>query len=251
MSMSLRCCCVTRSIICAAASGWVVGVAAIVYTRAVEQPRAGVGCGSGDRGGKHWVAPPADGARIAIGYQGPVVAGGSWPAFGELQAESLGRGCWRRSTRRIGRHAGWLAAMRSRREARTRGGVAYRKRACWRHWHRGAALVTVVLDGHPAILRMAGCGCVASVWCHWPGSLRTERGLFRICIGNTGLMQDAILDGCAVQALLSGRMCRWGNQVGWRQRRRHGLCVHCHRRAALEGRGEAIFDPGGQPGRDG
>jgi pyruvate dehydrogenase E1 component len=146
--------------------------------------------------GAHWVVPPADGARIAIGYQGPV-APEAVAAFAELQAEEPGAGLLAiTSPDRL--HAGWIAALRARRS-----GEAARS-----HIERvlaplapGAALVTV-LDGHPATHA-------------WLGSVRGQRAvplgpdhfgqsgdipdLYR----EYGIDSDAILDACA-QALLAG-----------------------------------------------
>ena len=96
--------------------------------------------------GAHWVVPPADGARIAIGYQGPVAPEAA-AAFAELA-----RGGARRRT--AGDHQSGPAACRlARRVART---AQRRPNAPMSHIERvlaplapQAALVTV-LDGHPA-----------------------------------------------------------------------------------------------------
>ncbi|MDE2583709.1 MAG: transketolase [Rhodospirillales bacterium] len=145
--------------------------------------------------GAHWVVPPAPGARIALGYQGPV-APEAMAAFAELQADEPGAGLLAiTSPDRL--HAGWLAAQRARRAG---------DRAAASHVERvlaplapGAALVTV-LDGHPATHA-------------WLGAVRGQRAiplgpdrfgqsgdipdLYR----EYGLDTDAILDACA-QALL-------------------------------------------------
>src|SRR5271157_5805128 len=69
--------------------------------------------------GAHWVVPPADGARIAVGYQGPVAPEAA-AAFAELQAEEPGAGLLAiTSPDRL--HAGWLAAMRARRNGGSAG----------------------------------------------------------------------------------------------------------------------------------
>ena len=147
--------------------------------------------------GAHWVVPPADGARIAIGYQGPV-APEAVAAFAELAAEEPGAGLLAiTSPDRL--HAGWLAALRARRNGERIG--AYRiSSACWRRWHRGAALVTV-LDGHPATHA-------------WLGAVRGQRvvplgpdhfgqsGDIPDLYREYGIDTDAILDACA-QALLT------------------------------------------------
>ena len=63
--------------------------------------------------GAHWVVPPAPGARIALGYQGPV-APEAEAAFAELATEEPGAGLLAiTSPDRL--HAGWLAAQRARR----------------------------------------------------------------------------------------------------------------------------------------
>src|SRR5271165_1542926 len=163
-------------------------------TRALEQParildeRAVIA-------GAHWVVPPADGARIAIGYQGPVAPEAS-AAFAELAAEEPGAGLLAiTSPDRL--YGGWLAAMRERRNG---------KRTAASHVERvlaplapHAALVTV-LDGHPATHT-------------WLGAVRGQRvvPLGPDHFGQSGdipdlyheydIDQNAILDACA-QALL-------------------------------------------------
>jgi pyruvate dehydrogenase E1 component len=146
--------------------------------------------------GAHWVVPPTEGARIAVGYQGPV-APEAVAAFGDLIAEEPGAGLLAiTSPDRL--HAGWLAALRARREG---------DRAAVSHIERllaplapGAALVTV-LDGHPATHA-------------WLGSVRGQRvmplgpdhfgqsGDIPDLYREYGIDQDAILDACA-QALLA------------------------------------------------
>jgi pyruvate dehydrogenase E1 component len=145
--------------------------------------------------GAHWVVPPEPGARIALGYQGPV-APETEAAFAELRTEEAGAGLLAiTSPDRL--HAGWLAAMRARRNG---------DRAATSHIERilapltpGAALVTV-LDGHPAAHA-------------WLGAVRGQRvvplGPDRFGQGGDipdlyreyGLDTDAILDACA-QALI-------------------------------------------------
>ena len=74
--------------------------------------------------GAHWVVPPADGARIAIGYQGPVAPEAA-AAFAELAAEEPGAGLLAiTSPDRL--HAGWLAALARPTQRRPSRRVAYR-----------------------------------------------------------------------------------------------------------------------------
>ncbi len=165
-------------------------------TRQLEQPARALDAVA-VIAGAHWVVPPADGARIAIGYQGPV-APEALAAFGELQAEESGAGLLAiTSPDRL--HAGWLAAMRSRREG-AQGAVSHIERVL-APLARGAALVTV-LDGHPATHA-------------WLGAVRGQRvvplgpdrfgqsGDIPDLYREYGIDADAILDACA-QALLSG-----------------------------------------------
>jgi pyruvate dehydrogenase E1 component len=145
--------------------------------------------------GAHWVVPPADGARIAIGYQGPV-APEAVAAFAEVQAEEPGAGLLAiTSPDRL--HAGWLAAMRARRQG-THDAVSHIE-CMLMPLARGAALVTV-LDGHPATHA-------------WLGAVRGQRvvplgpdhfgqsGDIPDLYREYGIDTDAILDACA-QALL-------------------------------------------------
>src|ERR1700730_6512825 len=59
-------------------------------TRQLDQPERALD-GDAVIAGAHWVVPPAVGARIAIGYQGPVAPEAAG-AFAELQAEGPGAG---------------------------------------------------------------------------------------------------------------------------------------------------------------
>jgi pyruvate dehydrogenase E1 component len=145
--------------------------------------------------GAHWVVPPAEGARIALAYQGPV-APEAEAAFAELAEETPGAGLLAiTSPDRL--HAGWTQASRARREGdRT-------ARAHIEHilapLARDAALVTI-LDGHPAAHS-------------WLGAVRGQR---TVALGPEHFGEsadipdlyrkhrmdtDAILDACA-QALL-------------------------------------------------
>jgi len=145
--------------------------------------------------GAHWVVKPAEGARIALAYQGPV-APEAEEAFAELRAEEPGAGLLAiTSPDRL--HQGWLNATRARRAG---------DRAARAHIEDvlaplapGAALVTA-LDGHPAAHS-------------WMGAVRGHRvvALGPDHFGQTGDIPDlyreygldaeAILDACA-QALL-------------------------------------------------
>jgi len=164
-------------------------------TRAVEQPVRALDAGA-VVAGAHWVVAPAEGARIALAYQGPV-APEALAAFGELAAEEQGAGLLAiTSPDRL--HAGWLAALRARR-AGERGAVSHVERVL-APLAPGAALVTV-LDGHPATHA-------------WLGSVRGQRvvplgpdrfgqsGDIPDLYREYGIDADAILDACA-QALLS------------------------------------------------
>ncbi len=144
--------------------------------------------------GAHWVVPPAEGARIAIGYQGPVAPEAA-AAFAELQAEEPGAGLLAiTSPDRL--HAGWLAALRARRRGEAARSHVERVLA---PLARDAALVTV-LDGHPATHA-------------WLGAVRGQRvvplgpdhfgqsGDIPDLYREYGIDTDAILDACA-QALL-------------------------------------------------
>ena len=81
--------------------------------------------------GAHWVVPPADGARIAIGYQGPV-APEAVAAFAELAAEEPGAGLLAiTSPDRL--HAGWIAALASPTQRRPSRACRISS-VCWRRW---------------------------------------------------------------------------------------------------------------------
>jgi pyruvate dehydrogenase E1 component len=141
--------------------------------------------------GAHWVVPPAQGARIAIAYQGPV-APEAEAAFEILREEEAGAGLLAiTSPDRL--HAGWLAASRARR-AGDRRAVAWIERLL-APMAPGAALVTV-LDGHPAAHA-------------WLGAVRGQRvvplgpdrfgqsGDIPDLYAAYGLDAEAILDACA------------------------------------------------------
>ena len=163
-------------------------------TRLIEQ-RARVLDPAAVIGGAHWAVPPAEGARIALAYQGPV-APEAEAAFAQLQAEEPGAGLLAiTSPDRL--HAGWLAAGRARRRGE-RTALSHVERIL-APLARDAALVTV-LDGHPAAHG-------------WLGAVRGQRvvplgvdhfgqsGDIPDLYREYGLDTDAILDACA-QALL-------------------------------------------------
>ena len=164
-------------------------------TRALAQPDRTLDA-SHVIAGAHWVVPPANGAPIALAYQGPV-ATEVMEAFEILAEETPGAGLLAiTSPDRL--HAGWLAAQRARR-AGDRGARAHIE-TLLAPLAPGAALVTV-LDGHPATHA-------------WLGAVRGQRAipLGVDHFGQTGdipdlyreygLDTDAILDACA-QALLA------------------------------------------------
>jgi pyruvate dehydrogenase E1 component len=145
--------------------------------------------------GAHWVVPPAEGARIALAYQGPI-APEAEAAFAELKAEDPAAGLLAiTSPDRL--HAGWITATRARR-AGTHAGASHIE-AILAPLARDAAIVTI-LDGHPASHS-------------WLGAVRGQRvvplgpdhfgqsGDIPDLYREYGLDQDAILDACA-QALL-------------------------------------------------
>jgi pyruvate dehydrogenase E1 component len=162
-------------------------------TRGLEQP-ARVLDPAAVIAGAHWVVPPAEGARIAIAYQG-AIAPEAVAAFEELRSEEPGAGLLAiTSPDRL--HADWLAARRQ-----VRGGAPRRSHieTILAPLARDAALVTV-LDGHPAAHA-------------WMGAVRGQRvvplGVDRFgqagdipdLYREYGLDPDAILDACA-EALL-------------------------------------------------
>jgi len=163
-------------------------------TRALDQPERRVDPAAVIAGG-YWAVPPAEGARIAIAYQGPV-APEAMAAFQELRMEEPGAGLLAiTSPDRL--HAEWLAARRARREGRGRAPSTVERLLA--PLARDAALVSV-LDGHPAAHA-------------WLGAVRGQRvvplGVDRF--GQAGdipdlyreyrLDMEAILDACA-EALL-------------------------------------------------
>src|SRR5271165_4373204 len=163
-------------------------------TRQIEQKMRALDAGH-VIAGAHWVVPPAEGARMALAYQGPV-APEAEAAFQELVSEEPGAGLLAiTSPDRL--HAGWLDAQRARRTGQ-RGAVSHIE-AVLAPLAREAALVTV-LDGHPATHA-------------WLGAVRGQRvvplgpdhfgqsGDIPDLYREYGLDTDAILDACA-QAML-------------------------------------------------
>ena len=145
--------------------------------------------------GAHWVVAPAEGARIAIAYQGPVALEAE-TAFAELVTEEPEAGLLAiTSPDRL--HAGWTKALRARR-AGQRGARAHIE-AVLAPLAPGAALVTV-LDGHPATHA-------------WLGAVRGQRvvplgpdhfgqgGDIPDLYREYGMDTEEILDACA-QALV-------------------------------------------------
>jgi len=165
-------------------------------TRGLEQPRRSLDPAA-VIAGAHWVVPPAEGARIALAYQG-AVAPEAMAAFAELRAEEPAAGLLAiTSPDRL--HAEWLAARREVRAGRPASSHIERILA---PLAPGAALVTV-LDGHPAAHA-------------WIGAVRGQRvvplGVDRFgqagdipdLYREYGLDAEAILDACA-EALLGSR----------------------------------------------
>lgn len=162
-------------------------------TRGLEQPQRTLDPAA-VIAGAHWVVTPAEGARIAIAYQG-AVAPEAVAAFEELRNEEPTAGLLAiTSPDRM--HAEWLAARRGVRGGAPR--VSHIEKIL-APLSRDGALVTV-LDGHPAAHA-------------WMGAVRGQRvvplGVDRFGQGGDlpdlyreyGLDADAILDACA-EALL-------------------------------------------------
>ncbi|KAA2212757.1 1-deoxy-D-xylulose-5-phosphate synthase N-terminal domain-containing protein [Teichococcus oryzae] len=163
-------------------------------TRSIAQPERRLDPQAVIAGG-YWAVPPAEGARIAIAYQGPV-APEALAAFEELRAEEPGAGLLAiTSPDRL--HAEWLKARRAAR--RGPGNPPSTIEALLAPLARDAAIVSV-LDGHPAAHAWMG-----AVHGHRVVPLGVDR------FGQAGdipdlyreyeLDREAILDACA-QALL-------------------------------------------------
>jgi len=165
-------------------------------TRGLAQPERSLDPAAVIAGG-YWMVPPAEGARIAIAYQGPV-APEALDAFEQLREEEPGAGLLAiTSPDRL--HAEWLAARRARRTGQGR--VPSSIERLLAPLAADASLVTV-LDGHPAAHA-------------WLGAVRGQRvvplgvdhfgqaGDIPDLYREYGLDSDAILDACA-EALLPG-----------------------------------------------
>lgn len=163
-------------------------------TRALEQPERQLDPAAVIEGA-HWVVPPSGAARIAIVYQGPVAPEAA-AAFAQLREEEPDAGLLAiTSPDRL--HAGWIAALRARREG-DRGARSHVEQLL-SELSPSATLVTV-LDGHPAAHS-------------WLGAVHGQRvvPLGPDHFGQSGDVPDlyreyqmdaeAILDACA-QALL-------------------------------------------------
>jgi pyruvate dehydrogenase E1 component len=159
-------------------------------TRGLLQPERSLDEAAVIAGG-YWIVPPAEGARIAIAYQGPV-APEAMAAFETLRAEEPGAGLLAvTSPDRL--HQGWLAARRAAR--RGPGAAPSHIERLLAPLAPGAGVVTV-LDGHPAAL-------------DWMGAVRGQRvaalGVDRFgqagdipsLYAEYGLDEAAILDACA------------------------------------------------------
>lgn len=164
-------------------------------TRSIPQPQRVLDPQAVIDGG-YWAVPPAEGARIAIAYQGPV-APEAWAAFEELRAEEPGAGLLAiTSPDRL--HAAWLQARRA-----ARGGPGAAPAPIERLLAPLAsdAGIVSVLDGHPAAHAWLG-----AVRGHRVVPLGVDRfgqaGDIPDLYREYGLDTDAILDACA-QALLS------------------------------------------------
>ena len=95
--------------------------------------------------GAHWVRPPADGAKLAIAYQG-AVAGEAEAAFEQIFEDEPGAGLLAiTSPDRL--YAGWRDAQR-RRRAGDRGALSHIENLL--KPLGGSAAIVTVLDGHPA-----------------------------------------------------------------------------------------------------
>jgi pyruvate dehydrogenase E1 component len=159
-------------------------------TRTLAQPERSLDPEAVIAGG-YWMVPPAEGARIAVVYQG-AVAPEAMAGFEALREEEPGAGLLAvTSADRL--HAGWMEARRAAR--RGPGAPLSPVERLLAPLAPGAGLVTV-LDGHPAAL-------------DWLGAVRGMRvealGVDRFGQGGDipalyeayGLDEAAILDACA------------------------------------------------------
>ncbi|MBY0335000.1 MAG: transketolase [Acetobacteraceae bacterium] len=159
-------------------------------TRGLPQPERRLDPDAVVAGG-YWAVLPAEGARIAIAYQGPI-APEAMAAFDALREEEPGAGLLAvTSPDRL--HAGWMAARRAARQGP--GAAPSHVERLLAPLAPGAGLVTL-LDGHPAAL-------------DWLGAVRGMRvealGVDRFgqagdipdLYAEYGLDEAAILDACA------------------------------------------------------
>ena len=145
--------------------------------------------------GGHWVVRPAEGAAIALAYQGPVAPEAA-AAFAELREEVPGAGLLAiTSPDRL--HAGWLDAARARRTGER---AVSHVESLLGPLAPGAALVTV-LDGHPAAHSWLGAVRGQRVVPLGPDRFGQSGDLLDL-YREYGVDVDAILDACA-QALLA------------------------------------------------
>ncbi|MCW8305577.1 transketolase [Acidiphilium sp. PA] len=165
-------------------------------TRQLDQPRRTIDPAA-VIAGAHWIEPPAQGAQIAILYQG-AVAPEAEAAFAALLEDAPGAGLMAiTSPDRL--FADWRAAQAARREGRhdTRAHIeTLLAPLC-----PGAALVTV-LDGHPST--HAWLGGVRGQRIHTLGPDHFGQSgdipdLYRIY----GIDEDAILNACAAAMLMA------------------------------------------------
>ena len=137
------------------------------------------------------MVPPAEGARIAIAYQGPV-ATEAMAAFEALREEEPGAGLLAvTSPDRL--HQGWLD---SRKRARSGpGGAPSQIERLLAPLAPGAGIVTI-LDGHPAALDWMG-----GVRGHRIAALGVDRfgqgGDIPTLYAEYGLDEASVLDACA------------------------------------------------------
>ena len=159
-------------------------------TRGLVQPERALDPAQVIAGG-YWMVPPAQGARIAIAYQGPV-APEAMSAFEALREEEPGAGLLAvTSPDRL--HQGWLE---SRRRARSGpGGAPSHIEKLLAPLAPGAGIVTL-LDGHPAALDWMG-----GVRGHRIAALGVDRfgqgGDIPALYAEYGLDEAAVLDACA------------------------------------------------------
>ena len=148
--------------------------------------------------GAHWVVPPAEGAALALAYQGPV-APEAEAAFAELRDEVPDAGllCITSPDRL---HAGWLDATRARR-AGDRDATAPTSSASSPRSRRGRRSSRCWTATRRRIRGSAPCA--ASVWCRSVPTRFGQSGDLPDLYAAYGLDTETILEACA-QALLEG-----------------------------------------------